>query len=262
MPACLKCRCEIAVREQICPWCGTHQHPKAFNYHRWLLIVPLIALSSWGVTLTHPFLWDVLFHLGFRHSLLNLSKLEQFLEAGDWQQADSETTRLIEQATQADAVAYPEVLDANQVSRLACSDLQMLNSLWLKHSAHQFGFSVQRQLYEATLELASSPRQAPPPTASSGVPRHASNNAASALQSISEEMPAGVNQRGEFLKAIGWGEYLAESPVAGNAPGINFSLSAPKGHLPSSGVFLSALGAHSQPFSTDILVVRQRQCGL
>lgn len=262
MPACLKCRCEIAAGEQICPWCGTHQHPMTFNYRRWLLIVPLIALSSWGMTLTHPFLWDVLFQLGFRHSLLNSSKLAQFLEAGDWQQADSETTRLIEQATQADADVYPEVLDANQVNRLACSDLQMLNSLWLKHSAHQFGFSVQRQLYEATLEPASSSRQAAPPTASSGVPRHARNNAASVLQSISEEMSAGVNQRSEFLKAIGWGGYPAESSVAGNVSDINFSLSAPKGHLPSSGVFLPALGAHSQPFSTDMFAVRQRQCGL
>ncbi len=112
-------------------------------------------------------LWDGLFHLGFRQPFLNFGKVEQLLKSGDWKQADRETSALLNRATQANRSLYSQDPAWSQAKRLSCADLQALNQLWLTYSKGRFGFSVQKQIYQATTVYHAKPHPLESPTVNS-----------------------------------------------------------------------------------------------
>ncbi|MBW4681785.1 MAG: GUN4 domain-containing protein [Microcoleus vaginatus WJT46-NPBG5] len=78
----------------------------------------------------------------------NYGKLQDLLKAGKWENANSETTRLMLW------VAYrgkevPEVwIDPETMAKFPCTDLRTINRLWVESSKGRLGFSVQRRIYE------------------------------------------------------------------------------------------------------------------
>jgi uncharacterized caspase-like protein len=71
------------------------------------------------------------------------SRLEEFLKAGEWQNADTETKYLLLK------MANPEkkYLDSESVKNISCDALSQINRLWVASSSGQFGFSVQMKIY-------------------------------------------------------------------------------------------------------------------
>jgi hypothetical protein len=264
MPVCAKCQCEIEKGEQVCPWCGTQQKRFA-GYRKWFLpAFSLITLSSIGVILTFPIVWDGLFHLGFRQPLLNLSRLERLLKSGDWEQADRETSALLNQATQANRNLNSQDRAWSQVKRVSCADLQALNQLWLTYSHGRFGFSIQKQIYNATTVYNAKSHPLEPPTIdSSSTGRKGGNSASSRLQSISDDLALEIDKQRAFRDQIGWGWFDSRiGSIAVNDPRIHFNLTAPAGHLPSYGIWLSSSSTILPLFSTDAFAKREEQCGL
>ena len=269
---CCKCHCEFSHELKVCPWCGTScQPPTLLTRLRWpvRIFTVIVIISSFGIVLTWPLLWDILFQLGLQRPLQNYSRLEQLLEAGEWRQADQETARLIEQSTQSQSWdGYTASLASQQVKGLPCTDLQMLNSLWLKYSNGRFGFSVQKQIYEQILGRLSNPSQTPQvakimPQAT----QRGENSGKSVLQKMFNDLDAafgGTEAQREFRREIGWDRYQSTSQPAINPQSqLSFSLAAPAGHLPTYGVFLSSsTTAKPTVFSTDAFANRQEQCGL
>jgi hypothetical protein len=72
------------------------------------------------------------------------TKLRDFLEAGQWFEADCETDSVMHQAVgrkEDDWIRDEELLN------FPCMDLGIINRLWVKYSNGRFGFSVQKQIY-------------------------------------------------------------------------------------------------------------------
>ncbi|NES65478.1 MAG: hypothetical protein F6K24_09555, partial [Okeania sp. SIO2D1] len=77
---------------------------------------------------------------------VDYTKLRDLLAAGNWEEADKETTTLILKV--ADRVLQ-ERLDREDLQNLSCKDLSTIDKLWLKYSNGQFGFSVQEKIYHS-----------------------------------------------------------------------------------------------------------------
>lgn len=71
--------------------------------------------------------------------------LQDLLNQGEWQAADSVTLGLLLQATQRTDAGW---LDEAAIAQIPCEVLHDINHLWSEASGKQFGFSVQRQLYQ------------------------------------------------------------------------------------------------------------------
>ncbi|MGJ3245039.1 MAG: GUN4 domain-containing protein [Elainellaceae cyanobacterium] len=72
-------------------------------------------------------------------------KLRNLLAAGQWRAADEETIRVI-----LDLAGEPDIeeLTPEQVKKMSCSGLQVVDRLWRKYSGDRFGFSIQLKLYQ------------------------------------------------------------------------------------------------------------------
>ena len=77
---------------------------------------------------------------------LRYQKLEEYLQNGQWKEADEETYRLMKLAVGKEEEQW---LDEEDLVNLPCEDLRMLNELWLSNSQGKFGFSVQKKIYES-----------------------------------------------------------------------------------------------------------------
>jgi len=75
---------------------------------------------------------------------IDYSYLRDCLEAGDWQNADMETYRILAQSMNKEEGSpfTPE-----EILEFPCADLQTIDRLWTKYSDGVFGFSVQRKIY-------------------------------------------------------------------------------------------------------------------
>jgi hypothetical protein len=73
-------------------------------------------------------------------------RLQELLAAGDWQQADRETIRVILLVTGASDL---ESITPNDVRQFPCNELHVIDRLWTNYSQGRFGFSVQAQLYQS-----------------------------------------------------------------------------------------------------------------
>ena len=134
----------------------------------------------------------------------NLQKLEELLQARKWKEADKETEKIIHQLSREEVPEgslYRHTLFVNDLSDehirvLPEKDLNIINNLWLKHSNGRFGFSVQKRIWKSL----------------GGRPYPNYNT------------EIGQN----FGDIVGWrkeGDWVYYSD-------INYSLTAPPGHLP------------------------------
>ena len=73
-------------------------------------------------------------------------KLRDLLAAGRWREADLETDRVILKAARRYSEGYLRRSDAENFS---CQDLRTIDKLWVKYSNGNFGFSVQKQIYQS-----------------------------------------------------------------------------------------------------------------
>jgi len=76
---------------------------------------------------------------------VDYTQLCELLAAGDWQTADAETAALMLKAARRDEKGW---LDTESISKFPCTDLRTIDQLWMKFSNGQFGFSVQKRIYE------------------------------------------------------------------------------------------------------------------
>ncbi|WP_094674456.1 GUN4 domain-containing protein [Hydrocoleum sp. CS-953] len=132
---------------------------------------------------------------------IDYSHLRDFLEAGNFREADKETVTLMLQVVDKNK---DEKLTLFDIENFPCSELEKINQLWLDYSQSRFGFSVQKSIYFNVVK--------------------------------SIEKRFGKNRKyykmiwQNFSEALGWqvegqAKYYSE---------LNFSLNAPIGHLPVS----------------------------
>jgi uncharacterized caspase-like protein len=75
---------------------------------------------------------------------VDYSRLEGFLQAGKWKEANQETSSLLLRITNRETYGW---LDARDIQNLPCEVLSKIDRLWVDNSKGQFGFSVQKQIY-------------------------------------------------------------------------------------------------------------------
>ena len=77
---------------------------------------------------------------------VNYRQLEQLLKAGSWKEADQETANKMYEVAGRTKEGYLRVEDIN---KFPCEDLCTIDNLWVKYSNGQFGFSVQKKIYQS-----------------------------------------------------------------------------------------------------------------
>ncbi|MFO5494214.1 MAG: GUN4 domain-containing protein, partial [Cuspidothrix sp.] len=75
---------------------------------------------------------------------ITFQKLEAFLKAGKWKDADLETWKLMKKLTKREEEGWLRVEDAKNFPR---QELRKMDQLWVKYSNGKFGFSVQKQIW-------------------------------------------------------------------------------------------------------------------
>ena len=71
-------------------------------------------------------------------------QLEDYLKAGQWEEADNETYRLMITTVGKEEGQW---FDSEELLNFPCEELQAIDRLWVQYSKGQFGFSVQKKLY-------------------------------------------------------------------------------------------------------------------
>ena len=121
-------------------------------------------------------------------------KLQNFLEAGKWRDADLETSKLILKYSQREEQGF---LNSQGIKNISCQNLRVINKLWNINSRGRFGFTVQKFIWTSL-----------------------GGKLGDSDQRIFER----------FSDAVGWrfrGSWLSDD-------NLKFSIDAPKGHLPKS----------------------------
>ena len=76
---------------------------------------------------------------------VNYAKLRDLLEAGEWKEADIETSRAMLQAAKREKEGWFREKDLNN---FACEDLRLIDQFWRESSQGKFGFRVQKEIYQ------------------------------------------------------------------------------------------------------------------
>lgn len=76
--------------------------------------------------------------------LQRYGKLQELLAAGQFREADMETSNVILEA----AVKNRDTFTPEDMQKFSCNILQVVDRLWRDYSQERFGFSVQLQLYQ------------------------------------------------------------------------------------------------------------------
>jgi GUN4-like len=134
---------------------------------------------------------------------LDYSKLEKFLIARNWQDANLETRNLMFKAQNQNQKELE--LDVERIKNFPCEVLNKIDSFWVKNSNGKFGFSVQNQIYK-----------------SCGGKYEWQFNDDKFLNC--------------FFDKLGW---RVKGSSAEYYIDINYNISAPKGHLPTCVVMLN-----------------------
>ena len=76
--------------------------------------------------------------------IVRYQPLRDMLAAQKWEEADTETIRLI-----ADIAGHQDLEDFRpaEVQNFSCVQLQVIDNLWLTYSQQRFGFSIQARIY-------------------------------------------------------------------------------------------------------------------
>jgi serine/threonine-protein kinase len=72
-------------------------------------------------------------------------KLQQFLAAGKWREADEETVRVMLQVAGREEKGW---LNENAINQFPGEDLRQIEGLWVQYSNGRFGFSVQKRIWQ------------------------------------------------------------------------------------------------------------------
>ena len=77
--------------------------------------------------------------------IVRFQPLRDMLAAKKWEEADTETIRLI-----ADIAGHSDLEDFRpaEVQHFPCVQLQVIDNLWLNYSNQRFGFSIQARIYQ------------------------------------------------------------------------------------------------------------------
>ncbi len=77
--------------------------------------------------------------------IVRFQPLRDMLAAKNWEDADTETIRLI-----ADIAGHQDLEDFRpaEVQHFPCVQLQVIDNLWLTYSNQRFGFSIQARIYQ------------------------------------------------------------------------------------------------------------------
>ncbi|AFY58482.1 GUN4 protein [Rivularia sp. PCC 7116] len=77
--------------------------------------------------------------------IVRYQPLRDMLAAKKWEEADTETIRLI-----ADIAGHKDLEDFRpaEVQHFPCVQLQVIDNLWLTYSEQRFGFSIQARIYQ------------------------------------------------------------------------------------------------------------------
>lgn len=120
--------------------------------------------------------------------------LRELLKAHKWKEADGETARVMLEIAEREQEGF---LLAKNICEFPCSDLRRINQLWLESSNNRFGLSVQKRIW---------------------------------LQCGGKAGQFNFTIFEKFSDRVGWrsGNNFLE-----NREDYNFTMSAPRGHLPS-----------------------------
>jgi WD40 repeat protein/O-acetyl-ADP-ribose deacetylase (regulator of RNase III) len=77
---------------------------------------------------------------------IDYTRLRDLLAAGQWSEADRETTTLMLKISGREAEGW---LREEDIEKFPCSDLLTIDELWVKYSSGRFGFSVQRDIWQS-----------------------------------------------------------------------------------------------------------------
>ena len=72
-----------------------------------------------------------------------IERLERFLKAKQWKEADQETTNLMLKVANREKEHY---LDSDSIKNFPYEVLSKIDRLWVDNSSSKFGFSVQKQI--------------------------------------------------------------------------------------------------------------------
>ncbi|MDB9343956.1 GUN4 domain-containing protein [Nodularia spumigena CS-586/05] len=76
---------------------------------------------------------------------VDYKRLRDLLKAEQWQEADQETLKVMLKAAKREEEGW---LDINSIEQFPCTDLRTIDQLWVKYSQGQYGFSVQKKIWQ------------------------------------------------------------------------------------------------------------------
>ncbi|WP_146028412.1 GUN4 domain-containing protein, partial [Cylindrospermopsis raciborskii] len=147
------------------------------------------------------------------------TKLETLLKSQDFREADLETATVMLAVANRQSEGYLRLEDAEN---FPCKELRTIDNLWLKYSQGKFGISVQQEIYKNL-------------------------GGTKQFSRFSRDVWISFGDRVGWRKGNLWLDYSD----------LNFSLSAPTGHLPGRWARRRCLGCLRRGFS---LLSRHVEC--
>ncbi len=77
---------------------------------------------------------------------IDYTPLRDLLKAENWREADQETASVMLKVANREEAGY---LDVESINNFPCADLRTIDQLWVKYSNGNFGFSVQKRIYQS-----------------------------------------------------------------------------------------------------------------
>ena len=74
------------------------------------------------------------------------TQLCYYLASGQWKEADKQTTQIMLQLANRENHGW---LDVESIENFPCTDLSILDQLWVQYSSGHFGFTVQKRIWES-----------------------------------------------------------------------------------------------------------------
>ncbi|MDJ0589626.1 MAG: GUN4 domain-containing protein [Pleurocapsa sp. MO_226.B13] len=149
-----------------------------------------------------PHYFKIIFHVFILPSPkgVDYTQLRKFLAVGNWKEADFETSKVILRAA---GRSYEKHLKAIDIEKFSYEDLRTIDSLWIFYSRGLFGFSIQKRIYQAL----------------------------GGTEDFNDEIWK------KFCERVGWRKqaWVQEQEYWMSYEELDFSLNAPKGHLPWAG---------------------------
>ena len=127
----------------------------------------------------------------FKETEIDYRQLESFLAAEKWQKADAETREIMLKILGRETKEWQ---GKAEIEKFPCTELSIIDKLWIKYSNGRFGFSVQKEIW----------------------------------QSVGGKPDADARTYMRFVEEVGWG--INENWLSWFD--LNFSIHAPVGHLP------------------------------